>query len=151
MIWGSLCGYSLASTVMPPDTPTLSLSTFLASHDEIQGLQNVESILMGPCWPDVVFHMDDVALPQPMTILQVLRVSAHPPFSPRINLSTCSVCPGATSPLPTVAPWQACWISTFRALPGPPLGSHRNIWIPLCQAGAEGQVALPCAWISPLL
>lgn len=106
---------------------------------------------MGQCWPDAVFHMDDVALPQPMTILQVLRVSAHPPFSPWINLSTCSFCPGATSPLPTVVPWQTCWISTFRALPGPPLGSHGNIWIPLCQAGAEGQVALPCAWISPLL
>ena len=69
---------------MPPDTPTLSLSTFLTSSEEIQGLQNVESVLLGQCWPNVLFHMADVALPQPMTILQVLRVLAHPPFSPWI-------------------------------------------------------------------
>lgn len=135
---------------MPPDSPTPSLSTFLTSSDEIQGLQNVESILLGQCWPNVVFHIAVVALPQPVTILQVLRVSAHPPFSPWINLFTCSFCPGATSPLLTVAPWQACWFSTFRALPGPPLGARGNIWIPLCQAGAEGEVALPCVWVSPL-
>ena len=38
----------------------------------------------------------------------------------------------------TVAPWKACWLSTFSYFPCPPLGTCRIFWISICQVGAEG-------------
>lgn len=88
---------------MSPDTPTPPLSTFLASNDVVQGLRNTESILSAGSRPSVAFHLADLGQPQPVTVPQVLCVSAYPPLSPWIKLPTCTLCHEATFPLTTVA------------------------------------------------